>query len=119
MSEEKIYYTYMIRCEDNSIYTGITTDLKRRFFEHCTKQKEAAKYTKRHQVKFLEIAWMSKDRKLASKMEYHIKRLHKTEKEKLVNNPKLIKILLGDKLEISEYKKVSKKMIKDINNEVK
>ena len=26
-----MYYTYMLRCEDNSIYTGITTDIKRRF----------------------------------------------------------------------------------------
>ena len=119
MEEENLYYTYMLRCEDESLYTGITTDLKRRFFEHCTKQKEGAKYTKRHDVKCLEIAWTSKDRKLASKMEYHIKRLHKTEKENLLKNPKLIKILLGDKLEISEYKKVSKKMIKDVNNEVK
>ena len=29
-----MYYTYMLRCEDNSIYTGITTDVKRRMKEH-------------------------------------------------------------------------------------
>ena len=29
-----MYYTYVIRCEDNSLYTGITTDLERRMKEH-------------------------------------------------------------------------------------
>ena len=32
-----MYYIYMLRCADNSIYTGITTDLKRRIEEHITK----------------------------------------------------------------------------------
>lgn len=117
--DEKKYYTYIIRCEDNSLYTGITTDLRRRFFEHYAKLKEGAKYTKRHNVKNLEIAWTSNDRKLASKMEYHIKRLHKSEKENLIANPKLLKKLLENRLEIEEYKKVSKKIINDINNSTK
>ena len=117
--EEKKYYTYMIRCEDESLYTGITTDLKRRFLEHYAKLKEGAKYTKKHSVKKMEIAWSSNDRKLASKMEYHLKRLHKTEKENLILNPKLLKKLLENRLEIDEYKKVSKKVINDINCEVK
>ena len=34
-----MYYTYMIRCEDNSIYTGMTSDIKRRFEEHLNKDK--------------------------------------------------------------------------------
>ena len=32
-----MYYTYVIRCEDNSLYTGITTDLERRMKEHFEK----------------------------------------------------------------------------------
>ena len=32
-----MYYTYILRCEDNSLYTGITTDLKRRFDEWLSK----------------------------------------------------------------------------------
>lgn len=31
-----MYYTYMLRCTDDSIYTGITTDLERRMDEHFT-----------------------------------------------------------------------------------
>ncbi|MBQ3573901.1 MAG: GIY-YIG nuclease family protein, partial [Clostridia bacterium] len=38
-----MYYVYMMRCSDNSLYTGITTDLERRFEEH--KSKKGAKYT--------------------------------------------------------------------------
>ena len=31
-----MYYTYIIRCKDNSLYTGYTTDVKRRMREHQT-----------------------------------------------------------------------------------
>lgn len=34
-----MYYTYVIRCIDNSLYTGITNDLERRMNEHFKKQK--------------------------------------------------------------------------------
>ena len=32
-----MYYIYLIQCEDKSVYTGITTDLERRFQEHKNK----------------------------------------------------------------------------------
>ncbi len=35
-----MYYTYILRCEDNSLYTGITTDVKRRLEEHKTQSKK-------------------------------------------------------------------------------
>ena len=40
------YYTYMLRCEDNSIYTGMTNNLEKRIEEHITKNKNGEKYTK-------------------------------------------------------------------------
>ena len=61
-----MYYTYVIRCEDNSLYTGITTDLERRMKEHFEKNEKCAKYTFRHNAKKLEMVWTSNDRKLAS-----------------------------------------------------
>lgn len=97
-----MYYTYMIRCEDNSIYTGITTDIVRRIEEHMQKDKLCAKYTKRHTAKKLEIAWMSDDRKLAAKLEYHIKTLTKAQKEKLIQNKDLEEVL-HDKIDPSKY----------------
>ena len=37
-----MYYTYMIRCSDNSIYTGMTNNLERRIEEHITKDKRGS-----------------------------------------------------------------------------
>ena len=99
-----MYYTYMIRCEDNSIYTGITSDIKRRFEEHLNKDKKCAKYTLTHSAKKLECVWESENRVLASRLEYRIKKLSKIEKEKLIKNNKLLDKLLGEKIEVSQYK---------------
>ena len=41
-----MYYTYIIRCTDNSLYTGMTNDLNKRMEEQFGKEKEGAKYTK-------------------------------------------------------------------------
>ncbi len=49
-----MYYVYMLRCEDNSIYTGITTDINRRMSEHFNKTEKCAKYTKTHLSQKLE-----------------------------------------------------------------
>lgn len=45
-----MYYTYMLRCSDNSIYTGMTNNLSKRVEEHLSKGKNGAKYTKSHDV---------------------------------------------------------------------
>ena len=64
-----MYYTYMLRCKDNSIYTGITTDLERRLKEHKEKGEKTAKYTLTHSAEKMEIAWESENRVLASKLD--------------------------------------------------
>ena len=79
-----MYYTYMIRCKDNSIYTGITTNLEKRMQEHFTKDEKCAKYTKKHTAIRLERAWKSENRVFASKLEYWIKHLSKLQKENLI-----------------------------------
>ena len=68
-----MYYTYMLRCEDNSIYTGMTNDLSKRFNEHLFKTKNGAKYTKSHSVIKIEAAWKSKDKSLACKLRIYLK----------------------------------------------
>ena len=72
-----MYYIYMLRCKDNSIYTGITTNLDRRMEEHFNKDEKAAKYTKRVGALKLEKSFKTDNRKNASKLEWHIKRLNK------------------------------------------
>ena len=100
-----MYYTYMLRCENNSIYTGITTDIKRRMEEHFGKDKKGAKYTKSHNPKKLECVWESENKALASKLEYRIKSLTKTQKEDLIINNNLEKYL-SEKIECDKYQPV-------------
>lgn len=99
------YYTYMLRCEDNSIYTGMTNDLEKRINEHISKGKNGAKYTKSHNAIKLEVAWRSKDKSLACKLEYYIKTLKKEQKENLVKGEKISKYLVG-KVDGRKYKRV-------------
>ncbi len=98
-----MYYTYMIRCKDNSIYTGMTNDIKNRFKEH--KSGVGAKYTKTHPVEKLEIAWSSKNKSLACKLEYQLKQLTKLQKEKIIKGEKLT-IYLKGKIDGRRYRRV-------------
>ena len=98
-----MYYTYMLRCENNSIYTGITTDVKRRMEEHFSKDPKGAKYTKSHKPIKLECVWESENKVLASKLEYRIKTLTKAQKEELIKNHTLEKYL-AEKIECDKYK---------------
>lgn len=108
--EEKPYYTYMLRCQDNSIYTGITTDVKRRMEEHFGKTSLCAKYTLHHTPKKLEAVWKSDNRVLASKLEFHIKKLNKKQKEEILLKNNLSKFL-QEKIQEQNYVR-----IKEINN---
>lgn len=83
------YYIYILRCSDNTLYTGITTDIKRRVKEH--QSKKGAKYTKSHSVQMLEALWKTNSgRSVASKIEYKLKHLTKTDKENLIKDPESI-----------------------------
>ena len=93
----------MLRCENNSIYTGITTDLKRRMEEHFSKDIKCAKYTKSHKPIKLECVWESENKILASKLEYRIKELTKKQKEEIIEKHNLEKYL-SQKLECAKYK---------------
>ena len=53
----------------------------------------------------MEIAWKSKDKSLACKLEYNIKQLSKDKKEELINGEKLSKYLSG-KIDCRRYRKV-------------
>lgn len=96
-----MYYTYLIRCSDNSLYCGITTDIKRRFTEHMEKLPKGAKYTHTHNTEKIEIVFVSENRSLASKLEYQIKRLTKEKKEILISEKSLD--VLGDKADKKCY----------------
>ncbi len=100
-----MYYTYMLRCEDNSIYTGMTDNLEKRITEHLSKSKNGAKYTKSHTAVKLETAWKSKEKSLACKLEYQIKQLKKDQKENLIRGEKLSTYLSG-KIDGRRYRRI-------------
>lgn len=99
-----MYYIYMLRCKDNTIYTGITVDIKRRMKEHFSKNEKCAKYTYTHNAKKLEAVWQTENKSLASKLEYAIKKLTKAKKEELIRNKKIEDIFSDNKkIDITKY----------------
>jgi len=75
-----MYFVYLLLCKDGSIYTGITTDVERRFAEH--KAGKGGHYTKSRKAIRLLYTESQPDRSSASKREAEIKTWSK--KEKLV-----------------------------------
>ena len=77
-----MYYLYLIECSDKSIYTGITTDVQRRFNEH--KNKKGGHYTSSKQVVKILYTEQFKTRSEASKREAQIKGWRREKKLNLV-----------------------------------
>lgn len=80
------YYLYILSCKDGSYYTGISTDLSRRLTEHngFDKNNKGAKYTRGRRPVVLVYATEFDSRSLASKEEQRIKKLTRSQKEKLI-----------------------------------
>ena len=77
---------YIIRCDDGSLYTGISTDVARRFREHLEQPRGARYFNGRRP---LEVAWREDghSRSSACRREAAIKKLSRDEKLKLVGGP--------------------------------
>jgi len=78
-----MYYLYILRCADKTLYTGITVDLKRRIEEHNT-SKLGARYTSARRPVKLVYSKKFRNRSLASKEENRIKSLSRKDKLQLV-----------------------------------
>lgn len=100
-----MFFTYMLRCADGSLYTGIAADVQRRMKEHFTKDVRCAKYTKCHTAEKLEAVWQSDDRAAASRLEYRIKQLTRGQKERLIAENAL-ESLLGKWLTAEDYRRI-------------
>jgi len=83
------YFVYMLQCNDNTLYTGITVDVKRRVQEHNSSPK-GAKYTRVRRPVELVYVEESGDRSSASKREYIIKNMKKKQKLELINSNTLL-----------------------------
>ena len=78
-----MYYIYILRCAGGTLYTGVTTDLRRRFSEHCSSRR-GAKNTHAHRPDCIEAAWSAPDRPEAQRLEARIKALPRAAKLRLI-----------------------------------
>lgn len=82
------YDIYLLRCENDSIYTGIAKDYEERYEKH--KQGIGAKYTKIYKPIKIEIVFYCQNRSEASRIERFIKNKKKKEKEFYIKNPEIL-----------------------------
>ena len=80
-----VFIVYILRCQNESLYTGYTTDLTRRYAAHIAGK---CKYTR--SFKPIHIAvhwWVYGDKSDAMRVERYIKSLSRLEKERLLQTP--------------------------------
>jgi len=78
-----MYYLYILKCADKTLYTGITVDLERRLREHNS-IKLGAKYTRARRPVKLVYSKKFRNQSLALKAEDRVKRLSRMEKLALI-----------------------------------
>ena len=79
------WQVYIILCKDNSLYTGITTAVQRRFTQHLAGT--GAKYFRGHSPLKLVYLEDGHDRSSASRREAEIKKLRPEDKRRLIESP--------------------------------
>ena len=79
-----MYYLYILQCADDTLYTGITTDLERRVEEHNTSAL-GAKYTRGRRPVKLVYSEKYETRSLATREEMRLKKLTKDQKLQLLD----------------------------------
>jgi len=84
MTKDKTWYVYMIRCKGDKLYTGITTDISRRFAEHQVGK--GAKFLRGKAPLELVYQQTIGSHSDALKEELRIKSLSKRDKEKLIQS---------------------------------
>ena len=80
-----MYYLYILKCADQTLYTGISVDLNRRIKEH-NHSKLGAKYTLTRRPVKLVYSKKFRNRSSASREEYRLKELSRDEKLELIKN---------------------------------
>ena len=78
------WHVYMVRCSDNSLYTGITIDVERRIEEHNNNNRLGAKYTRARRPVSLVYSETLASKSEAARRECAIKQLSREGKEKLI-----------------------------------
>ena len=79
------WYVYIVRCRDNSLYTGVTRDLQQRISEH-NEGKRGARYTRSRRPVELVYQETAPNRSAAQQREYQIKQLSAVQKRTLIRS---------------------------------
>lgn len=84
------YWVYILHCDNDTYYTGYTTDLEKRYQSHLDGT-GGCKYTRSFKPLRIAQCWKIEDNKSAAmKLEAYIKKLSRREKEKLIADPALL-----------------------------
>ncbi len=79
-----MWTVYILRCSDNSLYTGITNDIERRTEEHNKSNVVGSKYVRSRRPATLVYTETVRSKNQALKRELTIKRLPKAKKDSLI-----------------------------------
>lgn len=93
-SVKPLWFLYLIRTRSGMLYTGITTDVERRFLEHQTGGNKGARFLKGKGPLALEFSIEVGDHSTALKSEYKMKKLSKLKKEQIIITPQLFSTYL-------------------------
>jgi len=86
----RIFWVYILSCSNGAYYTGYTTDLVRRYREHCAGTNKC-KYTRSFTPVGLAQCWQVIDNQaLAMTIEKYIKKMSKVKKEQLIADPQVL-----------------------------
>ena len=78
------WYVYILKCHDNSLYTGVTSDLNRRVTEHNSSDKLGSKFVRARRPVILVYKELHQTRSSALRRELEIKAWTKTKKVELI-----------------------------------
>ena len=88
------WHLYLVRCYDGSLYTGITTNVARRFAEHQEDNGAGAKYLRGRGPLMLVFQKKLGNRRLALGVERKVKKLSKARKEELIRTKRHIDVII-------------------------
>lgn len=83
--KEQDWFVYILKCNDKTLYTGVTTDLERRVEEHNDGNK-GAKYTAARRPVKMVYAEQLDSRSRAQQREHQIKSLSRQQKQRLIDS---------------------------------
>ena len=84
-TKKNVWFVYLLRCSDHSLYTGITKNIPQRLQEHNYSDK-GAKYTRGRRPVILVYSEEQSSRATAARREYQIKHFSRKQKEQLIKN---------------------------------